>query len=67
DASEFDAFGDLVDSLEWRIVTPSGARVPMDGAPIFTRGEASWNHPEIEGRDRSVEADECRRRLLAAR
>jgi hypothetical protein len=44
DASEFDAFGEVVRSDLWAVVDERGERVPVDEWPVFVEGEVSWAH-----------------------
>jgi hypothetical protein len=48
DASEFDPFMDVIESAAWRVPCPNGTELRPAGAPVFVRGEASWNHAEGE-------------------
>jgi hypothetical protein len=47
DPSEFDQYSDLIGSSMWRVPCPDGSELRTDGAPVFTNGEVSWNHPEV--------------------
>jgi len=42
DASEFDAFRDLLTSGQWHVAAPNGAAARIEEAPVFVEGEISW-------------------------
>lgn len=44
DATEFDAFADVLESGLWRIPCLDGTELSMDAGPVFVQGEATWNH-----------------------
>jgi hypothetical protein len=44
-ASEFDAFGDLIGPGKWRVIW-ANASVPILDAPVFYANEVSWRRDE---------------------
>jgi hypothetical protein len=42
DASEFDAFDDVVNSDQWQAVSAEGTMVPVAQAPVFVEDEVTW-------------------------
>jgi hypothetical protein len=46
DAREFDAFGPILKSGNWRVEDERGERMAIEQAPVFVEGEVSWVCPE---------------------
>lgn len=46
DHAEFDRFGPVADTCSWRVPSPDGDAVPMEGRLLFAWRQAVWQHPE---------------------
>jgi hypothetical protein len=46
DFDEFDRFGDLTEASLWRVPSPDGGVMPMEGRMWFWDGQVAWDHPE---------------------
>jgi len=42
DASEFDAYSDVIGTGRWTVLLESGESRVVDDAPVFMDGEVSW-------------------------